>query len=192
MAGILTVREIDRDGVVVALVTPTVTGSGGNLWPNRGEDFVEVRSAATPFTLSVWGYGTIKGLDSMARDIAVAADEDRMLGPFSPELFNAWTVLASGVDGVTVVGTNTFTAAAGVFVAGHIGMVIDITGVGKFKVATVVGVTEITVLCFDGTTPTFTAKADLTYSVADSMAKVTCAETAGVTIGVFRIRKVGD
>lgn len=111
---------------------------------------------------NLYAAGTVSVINSSA--IVTGAGTAFLANTFADGQFQV-SVIASGGDGVAVLGGNTFTSAAGNFQAGMVGMTIRISTIGAYIILTVAGLNSITVKNPDGTTPVFGGAVGLTYNV---------------------------
>lgn len=89
-----------EDGARDAITATTLANSGitmtlsaasgdGHSFTNTGREFIVVTNDYTAaVTLTIVTGGTVGGLDIEDVDVAVATDTTKIIGPFSPSLFN--------------------------------------------------------------------------------------------------------
>lgn len=82
----LTVQEIDFDGLEPAYVAAE---GDGNSVANTGEQFVHVKNGSgVSVTVTVQTPATVQGIDIDEVEVAIAAGEERMIGPWPPAVYN--------------------------------------------------------------------------------------------------------
>lgn len=81
----LTVQQIVRTGLEA---THAAAQTDGNSFNNTGKEFIWIKNGATDSVIDV---DTPRGPDGQAvvdRTITVTATEERLIGPFPPEIYN--------------------------------------------------------------------------------------------------------
>lgn len=88
--GVLTVNEISRTGLDSSGVYTAGDSVNGHLFtPNAGNTFVHVKNAdASAHTCTITTPKQINGLAVADVAVSVPASDERMIGPFPPDLFN--------------------------------------------------------------------------------------------------------
>ena len=81
----LAVQNVTRGGLTPAYTAANVDGHS---IPNSGRELVHVKAGATPTTVTIQTPGTIDGMAVADRTVTVPASQERMIGPFPPEIYN--------------------------------------------------------------------------------------------------------
>ena len=71
-----------------AQVSEPITDSDTFLFPNSGREYVLIKKGAAAVDVTVVTGVVLDGLAVADRTVSVAANEDRLIGPFKPEIYN--------------------------------------------------------------------------------------------------------
>jgi hypothetical protein len=104
---VLTVQAVSRTGI-----TPSYAAAagGGDSFVNDGDCFVHIKNGGgAPITLTVAVQAKVMGLTITNIALSVTNAQERMIGPFPPDLFNdAGGSVQLTYSGVTTVTTGVF------------------------------------------------------------------------------------
>lgn len=81
----LSVQTIERTGLEPAYVAAE---ADGNSFINTGREFLHVKNTTTACVVTVKTARTVDGQAVTDRTVTVPENEDRMIGPFPPSLYN--------------------------------------------------------------------------------------------------------
>lgn len=98
---VLTVQEIDRDGLEATYAS---AAAGGDTVPNDEITFLHVKNGSgASIDVTIQTPGTVDGLAVTDRTVAVPASEERMIGPFPASVYGATLTLSySDVTSLTI------------------------------------------------------------------------------------------
>jgi hypothetical protein len=81
----LTNQNVKRTGL-----TPTygAANAAGHSFANSGRELLHVKTVGTPTTVTIQTPGTVDGLAVAELVISLLANEERLIGPFPPSVYN--------------------------------------------------------------------------------------------------------